>query len=156
MRRKIYTNTVKLLGKTHSNVTVAASNLANTLILMGEDLDPKSIASVREGQKILAEALPLSLRVNGADHEITHALQTQYAMSFCLLNELKALDDDESRDDIEKGLATMEDVYRRSRQILGEAHPQTTRSQYVLTILQQKVEMIRSGEHREYFNLPVL
>ena len=142
MRRELYTKTINLLGTEHRETIVAANNLAQSLMLKAvpgpnilwtrDNLGALSVACVNEARALLSKTVPASVGTFGPDHEFTIGILGAYASTFAIFH------DGESQDELAKALAMTEDVCRRTRQILGVAHPMTKRVDSLLMILREK------------------
>ena len=144
MRRELYTKTMNLLGTEHRETIVAANNLAQSLMLKAvpgpnilwtrDNLGALSVACVNEARALLSKTVPASVGTFGPDHEFTIGILGAYASTFAIFH------DGESQDELAKALAMTEDVCRRTRQILGVAHPMTKQMKTLLVVLRGKVD----------------
>ena len=144
MRRELYTKTINLLGTEHRDTIVSAINLAQSLMLKAvpgpnilwtrDNLGALSVACVNEARALLSKTVPAVVRTFGPDHEFTISILGHYASTFAIFH------DGESQNEVAKALAMTEDVSRRTRQILGVAHPMTKRVDSLLVVLRGKVD----------------
>ena len=142
MRRELYTKTIQLHNTESYETIVAANSLAQSLMLKAvpgpnilwtrDNLGALSVACVNEARALLSKTVPAAVRTFGPDHEFTITILGHYATTFAIFH------DGESQDELAKALAMTEDVSRRTRQILGVAHPMTKRVDSLLMILREK------------------
>ncbi|CAH0370621.1 unnamed protein product [Pelagomonas calceolata] len=107
LRQDVYSRTLKLLGKEHSDTLLEANNYAGFLI---------TLERCEEAKSLLLKVMPVARRVLGENNEVTLRLRWTYA---------KALykDPDATLDDLREVVATLEDTLRTARRVLGGAHP---------------------------------
>ena len=78
-----------------------------------------------EAQSLAREELPAIIDRHGPDGSLTLEVRTWYALAL-----FRA--DGASEDDVSEAETTLDDVWRRSRRVLGEAHPDTERTREFL------------------------
>ena len=94
----------------------AANNYASSLCSLGRFEDAKSL---------LRKIMPVARRELGEENETMLRMRELYAMTLCLEN-------GGTLDNIREAVATMEDVERIARRVLGGAHPLTTANEGAL------------------------
>ena len=110
MRRDVYSGRLKLNGEEHLNTLQAASNYAVSLL---------SLPRFEEAKLLLQKTMPVARRVLGENDDLTLVMRMNYARALYK-------DDDATLDDLREAVATLEDVERTARRVLGGAHPLTT------------------------------
>ena len=109
VRRDVYSGRRRLDGEEHEESLRAANNYAASL----KDQD-----SFEEARLLLRKTLPVARRVLGESNRITLTMRKIYA---------EALYDDDSStpDDFREAVATLEEIERTARRVMGGAHPLT-------------------------------
>ena len=74
-----------------------------------------------EAKSLAREKIPAIINRHGPDHTLTLEVRTWYARALFLEGE-----------DLSEAATILEDVWRRSRRVLGEAHPETERARKFL------------------------
>ena len=110
---------IAMVGATAVNICVAALNLASSLI------EEPSTRNIDEALPLLRDGIAEAQRAFGRDNIYTFKFQRMYAK--CLYEKENA-----SLGDINKAVATLEDVERRERRVLGSEHPQTRGTRILL------------------------
>ena len=95
---------------------IAVCNLIEYLVVAGE---------FEEAQSLAREKLPAITDRHGPDDPLTFEVRIWYALAF-----FRA--DGASEDDLSEAETTLEDVWRRSRRVLGDSHPDTERAREFL------------------------
>ena len=88
---------------------VAASNYADTLL---------NLERFAEAKALIRKAIPVARRVLGEGDEITLRMRWNYATA--LYEDAGAM-----LDDVREAVATLEELARTARRVLGSAHPNT-------------------------------
>ena len=117
--RECYDKSRTMVGATAVNICVAALNLASSLI------EEPSTRNIDEALPLLRDGIAEAQRAFGRDNIYTFKFQRMYAK--CLYEKENA-----SLGDINKAVATLEDVERRERRVLGSEHPQTRGTRILL------------------------
>ena len=107
MQRDVYHGTSKLNGEEDGETLREASNYAAALI---------GLNHFKEAMSFLRRQIPVARRVLGLEHDLTLRFRDEYAQ--CLYQDPSA-----SREDVAEAVAIFEDVYRRTRRIFGDGHP---------------------------------
>ena len=107
LKRDVYYGRLKLFGEEHERTLFAANNYASSLCSLGRFEDAKSL---------LRKIMPVARRELGEENETMLRMRELYAMTLCLEN-------GGTLDNIREAVATMEDVERIARRVLGGAHP---------------------------------
>ena len=110
MARDVYSGRLKLSGEEHLDTVIAANNYASSL---GE------LKRFEEARSLLRKTVPVARRVLGDDDLITISMRRNYAMM--LYKDASA-----TLNDLREAVATLEDVERTARRVLGGAHPTTS------------------------------
>ena len=110
MRRDVYNGHVKLFGEQHVNTLLEANNYAAGLL---------HLQRFEEARSLLRQTIPVARRVLGESHELTLKMRDSHAVTLC--NDPSA-----ALDDVREAVATLEDVERIARRVLGGAHPTTS------------------------------
>ena len=111
MRRNVYSEVLKLLGEEHRDSLREANNLASLL---------KRLKHFGEAKSLLRKNMPVARRVLGDTDTLTLMMKKMYAEALC------SDDDGATLDDVREAVATLEDIDRTARRVLGGAHPLTT------------------------------
>ena len=93
-------------------LTISVGNLTELLVAARE---------FEEAQSLAREELPAIIDRHGPDGSLTLEVRTWYARALFLEGE-----------DLSEAATILEDVWRRSRRVLGEAHPETERARKFL------------------------
>ena len=109
LRREVYSGRLKLNGKEHESTILAAHNLAFSLV---------DAQRFEEARSVLRKMVPVAPRIIGSNDEITLRIRTLYAAA---LYE----DDRATLDDLRESVATLEELARTARRVLGGSHPVT-------------------------------
>jgi len=110
MRRHVYSGWLKLDGEEHRSTIVAASNYANTLLVVERD---------EEAKLLLLKTMPVARRVLGDSKETTLRMRSNYATA--LVNA-----DGHTLGDMREAVETFEDTERIALRVFGRAHPLTS------------------------------
>ena len=102
MERDVYSGRLKFNGEEDIHTLVAANNYAGSLI--------KS-KRAREANALLRKVMPVARRSLGEDHGLTLTMRLVYTQTL---------------DDLRESVATLEELDRTARRVLGAAHPTTT------------------------------
>ena len=109
MRRDVYSGRLKLDGEEHEESLRAANNYAISLL---------SLRRFKEAKKWLRKSVPVARRVFGESNDLTLRMIQNYAAALCN-------DEGATLADVREAVATLEDVPRNARRVLGGAHPTT-------------------------------
>ncbi len=109
MRRDIYSGTMKLYGEEHRETIREANNYAALL---------KNCHRHKEAKSLLRRTIPVGQRVLRENDQMLLTMKKVYAESLYR-------DSSATLDDLRKAVATLEDVKRTARRVLGGAHPLT-------------------------------
>ncbi len=101
---------MKLSGGEHKDTLLEANNYANLLV---------RLERFEEAKSLYRKTLPVARRVLGEGHEVTLRMRWIYAKALCN-------DPGAALDDVREAVATLEDVERIARRVLGGAHPTTS------------------------------
>ena len=107
MQQLVYSGRLKLNGEEHLETLREAHNYANMLV----DLE-----RFEEAKSLLCKSMPAARRVLGEGNLITLWFMSTYAESLYK-------DNGATLDDLRKAVATLVDVERTARRVLGGAHP---------------------------------
>ena len=108
--REAYAGCKALFGNCNQQTLVAANNLVIQLQRQNK---------YAEALSILREPLSDARRALGDDNEMTLALGSLLADSLVNARDIPTVDD------VREAIAIREDIYKRSRRLLGDAHPNT-------------------------------
>ena len=97
----------QLLGRSEASLA-SAYNYANTLI---------ALERFEEAKALMRKTMPVAQRVLGESHQLTLRMRGVYAVA--LYKNCATLEDQR------EALATLEDVERTMRRVMGGAHPAT-------------------------------
>ena len=109
IRRELYSRTLKLKGREHRDTLVEARNLATAL---------NELKLFKEAKTLMRKWIPVARRVLGEDNEFTLKTRWNYAQSLYG-------DNGATLDDLREAVATLEEIARISRRVLGNSHPVT-------------------------------
>ncbi|CAH0379825.1 unnamed protein product [Pelagomonas calceolata] len=107
VRRDVYSGRLKLLGDEHLGTLSAAHNYTSALHLLKR---------YEEAKAFTRKVIPVARRVLGESHEITLKMRWCYAEVLHKANGA-------TLDDNREAAATLEEVARTARRVLGGAHP---------------------------------
>ena len=110
MSRDVYSGSLKLFGKQHYETLREANNLANSL---------GRLQHFEEAKSLLRKTIPVARRVLGENTDLTLRMRLVYA-------EALYKDASSTLDDLRESVATLEELNRTARRVLGNAHPLTT------------------------------
>ena len=116
LRREIYAR-IMALGPTKDTL-LYASNLSESLV---------TSSLWAEAKQFINDQMPLFEEVHGPNHELTLKMRWRLALALCD-------DTDATLGDLTEATAILEDVFRRLRRLLGDAHPLTAKALRVLEI----------------------
>jgi len=116
MYRDVYSGRLKLLGEEHRETLVVAGNYATSLI---------DVHRYAESKHLMRKSIPVARRVLGEGHELTLGMRRNYAQTLCT-------DPSATLDDLREAVATLEDVERIARRVLGGPHPITVEIEQAL------------------------
>ena len=109
MKRDVYYGTLKILGEKHQQTLIAACNYAVTL---------KDLNRFKEAERVLRKMVPVARRVRGEGDVITLKMRLLYAQTLYA-------DPGATLDDIREAVATVEEMERTARRVLGGSQPTT-------------------------------
>jgi hypothetical protein len=109
IRRDVYSGRLKLNGEEHYDTLTAANNYANSLMQLDR---------CEEAKALLLRTLPVARRVLGESDETTLRMRSTYAAA--IVNDTGA-----TLDDLREAVATLEEIERTARRVLGGTHPLT-------------------------------
>ena len=107
MQRDVYSGRMKLNGEEHFETLLAANNYADSL---------RHRRHFERAKALLRKTLPMARRVLGESHDLTLRMRWNYA-------EALHRDPDATLDDLREAVATLEDMLRIARRVMGGAHP---------------------------------
>ena len=113
MKRDVYSGWLKLVGEEHELTLVAANNYANTF---------SNLHRFEEAKSLLRKTIPVARRVFGEGNNLTLKMRKIYAQA--LYKDAVA-----TLEDLHEAVATLEDVGRIARRVLGGTHPFTKSSE---------------------------
>ena len=99
-----------LNGKEHRETLVAANNYGSIL---------DELKRFEEAKTLLRETVPVARRIFGDCNELTLRMRFVYTQTLYL-------DEGATLDDLRESVATLEELDRTARRVLGAAHPTTT------------------------------
>ena len=111
IRRDLYSGYVKLLGEEHANTLICATNYANCLL---------SLRRFEKAKSLLRKIMPVARRVLDDSNELTIRMGWIYAEALCP-------DTSATLGDLREAVATLEEIERTARRVLGGAHPTAVR-----------------------------
>jgi len=135
LRRVVYSRTLRLSGEEGYETLAEAINYSSLLISLGR---------YEEARSLLRKTMPVARRVLGESHEL--ALKTRWAYAQALYKDPAA-----TLDDLNEAVATLEELERTARRVLGGAHPDVSGIEYNLRnaraalAAREGVESIREG-----------
>jgi len=109
MARDVYSGRLKLSGEEHLDTLIAANNYADSL---------RILKRFKEAKALLRKSMPVARRVLGDSGEATLTMRLLYART--LVRDTSA-----TLDDLREAVATLEDLERITRRVLGSAYPIT-------------------------------
>ena len=109
LKRDVYTGFSRVFGEEHANTLQAANNYAWGLL---------GARRFEEAKAFMRKMLPVARRVSGDDDENTLRMRLNYAGALCQ-------DPGATLDDLREAVATLEDMERTARRVLGGARPLT-------------------------------
>ena len=109
LRREVYSGLLNLNGEEHIETFRAANNYALSLV---------NLKRFEEAKSLMRKTMPVARRVLGSNNEGTLRTRTLYAAA---LYE----DDRATLDDLRESVATLEELARTARRVLGGSHPVT-------------------------------
>jgi hypothetical protein len=107
LRQEVYSGRVKLNGKEDRETLMAANNYATSLM---------NLRHYAEARPLMLKTMPVARRVLGESDELT--LKTRWNYARVLYRYRGA-----TLDDLREAMATLEDLERTARRVLGGAHP---------------------------------
>ena len=107
MQRDVYSGCLKLYGEEDISTLREASHYAS---ILGD------IQRFEEAKVLLRKTLPVAGRIFGEDHIRMLEMRCLYAAASFQV-------DNATLDDIREAMATLEDMQRNARRVLGGAHP---------------------------------
>ena len=110
MKRDLYFGWSRFCGEEHENTLSAAFNYATSL---------GKLKHYKEAKGLLLRNIPVARRILGEGHRLTLKMRLNYAQSLYMDVYGSTLDD------LHESVTTLEDLDRRSRRMLGIAHPFT-------------------------------
>jgi len=110
MRQDVHAGNLKLYGEEHAATLQEADNYANDLL---------RLQRFEEARSLLRKTMPVARRVLGESNEITLRVRSLYAQALYR-------DEGATLDDLREAVATLEEIERTTRRVLGAAHPTTT------------------------------
>ena len=135
LRRVVYSRTLRLSGEEGYETLAEAINYSSLLISLGR---------YEEARSLLRKTMPVARRVLGESHEL--ALKTRWAYAQALYKDPAA-----TLDDLNEAVATLKELERTARRVLGGAHPDVSGIEYTLRTARaalaarEGVESIREG-----------
>jgi len=109
MRKDVYFGFLTLNGKEHRETLVAANNYGSIL---------DELKRFEEAKTLLRETVPVARRIFGDCNELTLRMRFVYTQTLYL-------DEGATLDDLRESVATLEELDRTARRVLGAAHPIT-------------------------------
>ena len=109
MLRDVYSGYLNLNGKEDSYTLHAANNYVTSLI---------GLERFEEAKTLLRETVPVARRIFGDCNELTLRMRFVYTQTLYL-------DEGATLDDLRESVATLEELDRTARRVLGAAHPIT-------------------------------
>ena len=116
LRRDVYSGDLRLHGEEHPETLIDAHNYANSLL---------HLKRFGELKPFLRKTMPVARRVLGEGNDTTLRLRCIYGQSL-YRNDVATLDD------LREAVATLEDVERIARRVLGGPHPITVEIEQAL------------------------
>jgi len=107
MSRDVYSGRLKLNGEEHRSTIIAANNYAASL---------NQLHRFEEAKALLRKTIPMAQRALGESHGLTLRMRKTYA-------EAIYMDPGATPDDLCEAVATLEEIARTARRVLGGAHP---------------------------------
>ena len=109
IKKDVYSGYLKLHGEEHEATLLAANNYATSLLDLDRDEEVKSL---------LRRTILVARRFLGDSHDTTLRMRANYNVA--LVNA-----DGAKLDDIRKAVATLEEIERTTRRVLGGSNPVT-------------------------------
>ena len=116
MRKDVYFGFLTLNGKEHRETLVAANNYGSIL---------DELKRFEEAKTLLRETVPVARRIFGDCNELTLRMRFVYTQTLYL-------DEGATLDDLRESVATLEELDRTARRVLGAAHPTTVNIEQAL------------------------
>ena len=116
LRRGVYTETMKLLGKEANATFIEANNYSSSLVCLKR---------FEEAKALLRKTVPVARRVLGESDRLTLTLRWNYARA--LYGDAGA-----TLDDLREAVTTIEATERSARRVLGGTHPFTVKCEHAL------------------------
>ena len=129
--REAYAGCKSLFGNSDERTLSAANNLVHQLMKQSK---------YAEAVSILRKPLSDARRALGDDHDLTLALGSLLADS------LVSAGTSPTVDDLREAIAIREDIFKRSRRLLGVSHPFTKRRQRALDSNRSVLALVLSSE----------
>ena len=125
MQREVYAGWQNMSFYAVDNQDIPMCNLTEYLVAAREFEEAKSLAR---------EKIPAIIDRHGPDHTLTLEVRTWYARALFLEGE-----------DLSEAESVLEDVWRRSKRVLGDSYPDTERARKFL----EEVRSARAGAAEE-------
>ena len=109
VKKKVYSECLKLNGEEHSETFRAATTYAVSL---------KDLQRFEESKSLMRKLMPVARRVLGEGHDVTLRMRWCYTMALFF-------DDGATLADLREAVSTLEDLERTARRVFGGAHPTT-------------------------------
>ena len=109
LRRVVHSGRLRLEGEESRNTLTEADNYAMNLL---------DLQRFEEANALLRKVMPVARRVLGDNNETTLHMRWTYAKTLCGATGA-------TLEDLREAVATLEDVERTARRVLGSAHPYT-------------------------------
>ena len=109
VKREVYSGYLRLYGEEHRRTLLAANNYAASLF---------DLRRFKEAKSVQRKMTPVARRVLGESHELTISMRQNFAM--VLYKSTGA-----TLDDLREAVATLEELARTVRRVLGGEHPFT-------------------------------
>ena len=116
LKRDVHAGRLKLDGEEDEGTLKAANNYASSL---------GKLQRFEEAKSVLRKTMPVARRVLGESDDATLRMRWCYAKALYL-------DPGATLDDLREAVATLEDVERIARRVLGGAHPTTEGTEHDL------------------------
>ncbi len=113
LRRDVYSGSVRIFGKEHTNTLGEVYSLSNLFI---------ALKRFRKARSLLRKMLPVARRVLGEGHEITLRATNMYAQLIFKTTQ-HPLFGGAPLDDYREAVKMLEDAEQIARRVLGNAHP---------------------------------
>jgi len=109
-QQDVYSGRLKLHGEEHVNTLVSANNYVRTLL---------GLNRYKEAKSLLRKTIPVARRVLGENHDVPLRMRQSYA-------EALYKDDCATLNDVREAVASLEEIERTARRVLGGANPITS------------------------------